>query len=156
MDETIKRESIATSLVEDDRKGLSICFISSYPPNHARLSEYAKNLVPELANRAAIDKLNLLSDQISSAKEELAPKNSKIKIKRVWKEDHPLSILGVMIQVLKLKPNVVHFNLGFQSYGKSKIANLTGLSLVFLCRLCGLKVIVILHNIAELVDLRES
>ena len=113
-------------------------------------------MVTELANRAAIDKLNLLSDQNTSAKEELAPKNSKIKIKRVWKENHPLSILGIMIQVLKLKPNVVHFNLGFQSYGKSKIANLTGLSLVFLCRLCGLKVIVLLHNIAELVNLEKA
>jgi glycosyltransferase involved in cell wall biosynthesis len=155
-DDTIKRELTVTSLIEGDRVGLRICFISSYPPNHARLSEYAKNLVTELANRPAIEKLYLLTDQIIDTKGKLSSENSKVKIKRVWKEDHPLSILGLMIQVLKLKPDVVHFNIGFQSYGKSRIANLTGLSLVFLCRLCGLKVIVLLHNIAELVDLEKA
>ena len=151
---TIKGEFIATSLVANGRKGLRICFISSYPPNHARLSEYAKNLVTELANRPAIDQLNLLTDQISGSKGEL-PENPKIKVVRVWKQDHPLSILGVMVQVLKLKPDVVHFSIGFQSFGKSRLSNFTGLSLVFLCRLCGLKVIVLLHNLAALVDLEK-
>jgi glycosyltransferase involved in cell wall biosynthesis len=152
--QTIKSEFTTTSMETEGRKGLKICFISSYPPNHARLSEYAKNLVTELANRPAIEKLNLLTDQINNTKEKL-PENSKINVVRTWKEDHPLSILGVMIQVLKLKPDMVHFSIGFQSFGKSRISNFTGLSLVFLCRLCGLKVIVLLHNLAELVDLEK-
>lgn len=148
-----KGEFAATSLVAGGKKrGLRICFISSYPPNHARLSEYAKNLVTELAKRPAIEKLNLLTDQIINSKGKL-PDNSKIEIVRVWKEDNPLSILGVMVQILKLRPDVVHFSVGFQSFGKSRIANFTGLSLVFLCRLCGLKVVVLLHNLGEIVDL---
>ena len=36
------------------------------PPNRARLSEYAKQLVTELANRPTIDKLNILTDQTSN------------------------------------------------------------------------------------------
>jgi len=151
----IEGEFAATSLVAGGRKrGLRICFISSYPPNHARLSEYAKDLVTELANRPAIEKLNLLADQITGSKGKL-PENSKIKIVRVWKQDYPLSILGVMVQVLKLKPDLVHFSIGFQSFGKSRIANFTGLSLVFLCRLCSLKVVVLLHNLGEVVDLEK-
>ena len=150
----IEGEFTATSLVTDGRKGLRICFISSYPPNHARLSEYAKNLVTELANIPSIGKIDLLADQSTSSRGKL-PENSKIKIVRVWKQDNPLSILGVMIPVLRLKPDVVHFSIGFQSFGKSRIANFTGLSLVFLCRLCDLKVIVLLHNLGEIVDLKK-
>jgi len=150
----LKNEFTAASLVTNCRTGLRICFISSYPPNHARLSEYAKNLVAELANRPSIDQMNVLTDQISSSNGGL-PENPKVKVVRVWKQDHPLSILGVMVQVLKLKPDVVHFSIGFQSFGKSRISNFIGLSLVFLCRLCGLKVIVLLHNLAELVDLEK-
>jgi glycosyltransferase involved in cell wall biosynthesis len=60
-----------------------------------------------------------------------------------------------MVQVLKIRPDVVHFSIGYQSFGKSRISNFTGLSLVFLCRLCGLKVIVLLHNLAALVDLEK-
>ena len=75
--------------------------------------------------------MNVLTDQISSSEGKL-PENPKIKVVRVWKQDNPLSILGVMVQVLKLKPDVVHFSIGFQSFGKSRISNFTGLSLVFL------------------------
>lgn len=88
----IKGEFTASSLVTNGRKGLRICFISSYPPNHARLSEYAKNLVTELANRPSIDQMSVLTDQISSSNEGL-PENPKVKVVRVWKQDHPLSIL---------------------------------------------------------------
>jgi glycosyltransferase involved in cell wall biosynthesis len=135
-------------------KGLRICFISSYPPNHARLSEYAKHLVTELANRPTIEEINLLTDQTSNSRGKLL-ENSKINIFRVWKQDNLLSILGIMIQILKLKPDVVHFSIGFQIFGKSRIANFMGLSLVFLCRLCGFRVIVLLHNLGELVDLEK-
>ncbi len=108
----------------------------------------------ELANRPAIDQMNVLTDQISSSNGGL-PENPKVKVVRVWKQDHPLSILGVIGHLLKLKPDVVHFSIGFQSFGKSRISNFTGVSLVFLCRLCGFKVIVLLHNLAELVDLEK-
>ena len=144
----------ATNLVGGGGKGLRICFISSYPPNRARLSEYAKNLVTELANSPAIDKLHLLTDQTTRSNGKL-PENSKINVTRVWKQDNLLSILGVLVKVLKLKPDVVHFSIGFQVFGKSRVANFTGLSLVFLCRLCGFKVIVLMHNLGELVDLEK-
>jgi glycosyltransferase involved in cell wall biosynthesis len=151
----IKGEFKATSLVEGGGKtGLRVCFISSYPPNHARLSEYAKNLVTELANRPSIGKLNLLTDQVTGLEGEL-PENSKIEIARVWKQDHPISIIKTMVQVLKLKPDVIHFSIGFQSFGKSRLANFAGLSLVFLCRLCRFKVIVLMHNLGEVVDLKK-
>ncbi len=150
----LKSEYNVPNLITNDKTGVRVCFISSYPPNHARLSEYAQNLVTELASRPTINQMNVLTDQTSSTKKEL-PKNPKIKVVRVWKQDRPLSILAVMVQVLKIKPDVVHFSIGYQSFGKSRISNFTGLSLVFLCRLCGLKVIVILHNLAALVDLKK-
>jgi glycosyltransferase involved in cell wall biosynthesis len=150
----IKSQFTSNSLVAKEVTGLKICFISSYPPNQARLSEYAKQLVTELANRPTIDKLNLLSDQTTTSGGKL-PENPKINLMRIWKQDNLLSILGIMIQILKLKPDVVHFSIGFQIFGKSRLSNFAGLSLVFLCRLCGFKVIVLLHNLGELVDLKK-
>ena len=60
-----------------------------------------------------------------------------------------------MVKVLKLKPDVVHFSIGFQIFGKSRLSNFAGLSLVFLCRLCGFKVIVLLHNLGGACDLKK-
>jgi glycosyltransferase involved in cell wall biosynthesis len=150
----LKDKFTAASLVKNGKKGMHVCFISSYPPNKARLSEYAQNLVTELANRPAIDQITVLTDQVSNQKEQL-PENSKIKVVRTWKQDNTLSILSVMVQILKIKPDIIHFSIGYQSFGKSRISNFAGLSLIFLCRVCRLKVLVLLHNLATLVDLEK-
>ena len=130
---------------------MRICVISSYPPNRARLSEYGMSLVKELADRPAISAVFVLADAVLGSKRR-STEGSKIEIFRVWKADSPLSILRILPQILKLKPDVVHFNIHFQSYGRKRIANFVGLSLVFLCRLLCLKVVVTLHNLAEKVD----
>ena len=74
----IKGKHTAANLVTNGRKGLQICFISSHPPNHARMSEYAKNLVGELANKSSIDRMNVLTDQITNSNGGL-PENPKVR-----------------------------------------------------------------------------
>jgi cellulose synthase/poly-beta-1,6-N-acetylglucosamine synthase-like glycosyltransferase/glycosyltransferase involved in cell wall biosynthesis len=133
---------------------LRVAFVSSYPPNHARLSEYAQSLVNELSNRPAIGKMYLLVDQAANAPENLK-EDPKVKILRVWKADDFLSIIGILKHLIKLRPHVVHFNVHFQSYGKTRLANFTGLSLIFLSRLLGFKVLAEIHNLGEKVDLAK-
>jgi len=151
---TIKGGVVTSSSFSRVGTGLRVCFISSYPPNRARLSEYAHNLVDELANRPAIDKIYLLVDKSDISKQSLN-KNPKIKVLRIWKADNFLSILAIIFYILKLKPNVVHFNVHFQSFGRSRLANFTGLSLIFLCRLLGFRVLAEVHNLGEKVDLEK-
>jgi glycosyltransferase involved in cell wall biosynthesis len=133
---------------------LRICFISSYPPKHARLSEYAENLVRELTNRPLVSKVYMLVDTVNGSKGKFV-KNSKLEVWRVWNEDNALSILSILWYLLKLKPDIVQFNVHFQSYGKTRLANFAGFFLVFLTRLFNFKVTVLLHNIAEKVDLEK-
>lgn len=132
---------------------MRVCFISSYPPNRARLSEYAQNLVTALANRQAIDDLYLLVDK-TNYPNGTSP-NPKVKIYRIWQADSLLSILKVMRYIIKLRPNVVHFNVSFQSFGQSKITNLSGLSLILLSRIFGFKVLAGVHTFADMADLEK-
>jgi glycosyltransferase involved in cell wall biosynthesis len=85
----------------------------------------------------------------------MPPDNSKVKIFRVWKSDSLFSILSVMFYILKLRPDVVHFNVSFQSFGKNKLTNLTGLSLILLCRLLRFRVLAGVHTLAEVTDLEK-
>ena len=133
---------------------MRVCFVSSYPPNRARLSEYAQNLVSALASRPAIDTLYLLVDK-SARSGDVLPENPKVKVLRVWKADNLLSVLSVMYYILKLRPDVVHFNVSFQSFGKNKLTNVTGLSLILLCRLLGLRVLAGVHTLGEKADLEK-
>ncbi len=131
-----------------------MCFVSSYPPNRARLSEYAQNLVTALANREAIDEIYLLVDK-SCYTEKSVSENPKVKIYRVWQADSFFSILNVMRFILKIRPDVVHFNVSFQSFGKSKLTNLAGLSLIIICRHLGFCVLAGVHTLADMADLEK-
>jgi glycosyltransferase involved in cell wall biosynthesis len=134
---------------------LRICFVSSYPPNHARLSEYAQNLVKAIAKQPTIEKLYLLVDKSTNAEVPSLNDDSKVKVLRVWEADNFLSILDIMQYLLKLKPDVVHFNMAFQSFGKTRVANFTGITLIFLCRILGFRTLVEMHNLAEKVKLER-
>jgi cellulose synthase/poly-beta-1,6-N-acetylglucosamine synthase-like glycosyltransferase len=151
---TIKGGVVTSSLFSRVGTELRVCFISSYPPNRARLSEYAQNLVNELANRPGIGKIYLLVDKSATSKQ-LLNEDRKVKVLRVWKADNFLSIIAILSYILKIKPNVVHFNVHFQSFGRSRLANFTGLSLIFLCRLLGFRVLAEVHNLGEKVDLEK-
>ncbi len=133
---------------------LRVCFVSSYPPNHARLSEYTKSLVDEMAKRRTLYDIHVLADTVNGLKNR-AQDGPNVVVLRIWTPDAPFSILSILFTLLKLKPDIVHFNVHFQSFGKDRLSNFVGLSLIFLCRLLHVKVVVTLHNFGELVDLRK-
>ncbi|NLB75012.1 MAG: glycosyltransferase [Crenarchaeota archaeon] len=133
---------------------MKICFISSYPPNRARLNEYAQNLVPALAGCSEVEKLFLLADK-PQFPDGLAIQNSKVAVFRVWRSDSLFSVLNVLRWIIRLHPDIVHFNVSFQSFGKSKITNYAGLSLILLCRLFGFRVLAALHTLADVADLEK-
>lgn len=60
-----------------------------------------------------------------------------------------------MWYILQIKPDIVHFNVSYQSFGKSKLTNLCGLSLIFLCRLFGFQVIAAIHTLGDKADLKQ-
>ena len=97
----------------------------------------------------------LLVDKSTSNEVPSVNDDSKVKVLRVWEADNFLSILGIMHYLLKLKPDVVHFNTAFQSFGKTRVANFTGISLIFFCRILGFRTLVEMHNLAEKVKLEK-
>jgi len=78
----------------------------------------------------------------------------RVEIRKVWSPDNAASILKVLLNVLLLRPDVVHFNVHFQSFGRSRLANFIGLSLPFLCKAFGTPSVATVHNLGEKVDLK--
>lgn len=131
---------------------MRVCFISSYPPNRARLSEYAQSLVRDLATRPRIQRIYVLADVVGGSTNRVA-EGPKVEVLRVWRPDHVLSILRLVPAILRLRPDVVHFNVHFQSYGRSRLTNFLGLALIPLCQRLGLRVVATTHNFGEKVHL---
>ena len=132
-------------------RALNVCFVSSYPPNHARLSEYGEALVNALLKNKHIQRVHVIADVAKNA----LPKQikGKLEINRVWKQDNVLSIINIAKHVRNIRPHVVHFNCYYKSFGSSRITNFVALLLPLIFRLFKFKTVVTFHNFAEKVNL---
>ena len=60
----------------------TICFVSSYPPNRGRLSEYAEVFVRNLGTHSSISKLIVIADIAKNAPKK--EQKGRIHIWRIW------------------------------------------------------------------------
>jgi len=130
-------------ITDPGSRTLRVCFVSSYPPGRARLSEYGYQLVKELDDIDEIDGVWVLANENSPKIERYGEKTTVL---RTWRPDNPLSIFLLIFKLLKLKPEVVHFNVHFFSMGNQRIANLVGLCLIPICRILGFRVVTTFHH----------
>jgi glycosyltransferase involved in cell wall biosynthesis len=82
--------------------------------------------------------------------------NDKVTSHKMWKSDHPLSLLTIPFKLLKLKPDVVHFNVHMAVFGQSRISNFVGLVLPCISKVMGFKTIVTLHNTVDQIDVEKT
>lgn len=132
---------------------LRVCFISSYPPSRGRLSEYAGNLINELEKIPAIDHIEVIADTSNIRSSTQLTK--KLTVHKIWKSDNPISLLFIPLMILKLKPNIVHFNVHMAVFGNSRISNFFGLALPIISRLMGFRTVTTLHNLVEKINLEK-
>jgi len=130
-----------------------VCFISSYPPTHGRLSEYAFNLLNELQKCPFIEHIDVLAS--APSEQSFKQLNNKITVHKTWDSDNPFSILRIPFKILRLKPDIVHFNVHMAVFGPSRIANFVGLCLPFFSRVMGFRTVTTLHNLLEKIDLEK-
>ena len=136
------------------QRPIRLCFISSFPPNKARLAEHSGALVGALLEKKVIGNIDIIADKAEGAPaQELI--SQKATVHRIWEADRPLTFAKVIRAILVRHPDVVHFNMHFQSFGRSRLSNFIGLSMPFFSRLLGFRTIVTIHNLAEKVDLKK-
>jgi len=136
------------------KKGIKLCFISSFPPSRARLSEYAYPLINELKRLPQIEHIEIIADKNKNHATKKI--DDKTTIYRIWKGENILSLLLILQKISTLKPDIVHFNLHMAVFGRGRITNFIGLCLPFLCRIMGFRTIVTLHNIVEMIDTEKA
>jgi len=132
---------------------LRIFFISSYPPNRARLSEYAEALLAELSRKSSIAEIQVLADQANGSQH--TDCEQKIKIERAWSPDSVLSLIILLVRLWKTRPDIVHMNAHFQSFGRSRFANFLGLAIAAFARFTGIRSVLTIHNLGDKVDLEK-
>ena len=137
-------------------KGLRVGFFGSFYPHVDRLSTASTGLVTLLSMSEKIEKISVFSPLLSSTPNGLS--TSKIRIIPSWSYDDPLSLIKTVIKMIKMKSDidVYIFNIFLTSFGRSRIANVTGLLLpVLLSKLTHKRVCTYMHNFIETQDIEK-
>lgn len=136
-----------------ERQPVKVVLVTTLPPVHTSLSEYGKFLVEGLLGTAETVDLHVLADCASQPGAIQEIQHPRLQVERCWK----LNALGNplrLIQRLKaLEPDLVIFNLQFASFGTRKLPAMLGLTAPALARLMGFRVLTVLHNLPEAMEL---
>lgn len=105
----------------------------------------------EVLKSPEVDRIYVIADGHS-----FTNTSKKLYIHRVWQPDQPSSLLRVVTRILKLRPDIVHFNLHLAVFGRGRVSNFLGFCLPLISRLLGFTTVVTLHNFAERIDLTKA
>jgi glycosyltransferase involved in cell wall biosynthesis len=130
---------------------MKICLVTTFPPSQGGLSEYGLHIAQELQRNPFI-RLTVLADKLSTSEPEL----KEFSVQRCWSFDDPASSLRILSALLKLKPDVVWFNLLFSTFGRNPLIAFAGLLTPLLSRLSGRYTHVTLHHLMDTVDLKDA
>jgi len=136
---------------------IKLAIVSPFPPSKGTLNEYAFHLVEQFKKKEEISELVLITDKLPD-NATYEPIDAPVPITLIdnWSFNSWTNNFKILGAIRKSKVDMVLFNLQFLSFGDSKIAAALGLMTPLLCRLFGIKNVVLLHNIIETVDLTSA
>ncbi len=143
---------------------MKICLVATFPPSGRQLNEYAFHLARELQSNPDVD-LTILADELDDYEFATDEKGHSLKahelselpgfnVIRCWKFGTLATPVRLLNNILKLKPDIVWYNLVFSSFAtpENPFAAFFGLSAPALTRTAGFVTHVTLHHILEHVD----
>jgi glycosyltransferase involved in cell wall biosynthesis len=143
---------------------MRICLVATFPPSGRQLNEYAFHIARELQRDPGVD-LTILADELTDYEFATDENGNPLKatqqselpgfnVIRCWKFGSLTTPVRLLKTILRLKPDVVWYNLVFSSFAtpENPIAAFAGLSTPALTRAAGFYTHVTLHHIIEHVD----
>ena len=136
---------------------MKLAIVTAYPPSKVTLNEYAYHLVKNFRLKKEITEIVLLTDYTEGKKDlKFDLPGCQVSAIECWKFNSYKNLFSISKQLDRIAPDVVLFNLQFMKFGDKKIPAALGLMLPLVCKLKGLKNVVLLHNILEEVDLTKA
>ncbi len=151
----------APSAAEPSRPGLRsslpktplrLALVSAWPPGRGSLSEYGLHLAESLAEQADVAEVHVVADT-----GDLPPLAvDGVSAEPCWTFNDWTNPIRILRAVRRSKPDAVIFNLQFASFGDGKLPGALGLLTPWLVRRSGIPTTVLLHNLADTVDMQAA
>ena len=133
--------------------------ITAFPPGRNSLNEFGFHLVNHLAANDAVDHVVVFADETDAgAPITLASPAAAAKVDTVvaWRFNAVTNPLRLLRAIKKAELDAVLINLQFATFGDSKVAGGLGLLTPALLKRAGVTTAVILHNLADNVDMQDA
>jgi len=139
---------------------MRIAIVTTHPPSKGSLNEYAFHFVRFLKTKVEnVKEIILLVDELPEGETySIGQNQNEVPIRCVpcWKFGAMDNILRIRKAVKDVNPDIVLFNIQFASFGDKKIPATLGLFTPWFLKLSSFKVVVLLHNIMETVNLKSA
>jgi len=145
-------ELLAQEAAPRDAQALRIAVITAFPPGRSSLNEYGFHFVKALAAQDDVAEVVLLAD----CGEDESSQLGGVTVEECWAPNRMGSALSIALAVRRARPDAVLFNLQFATFGDRRVPGALGLLAPWLVRAMGFPTIVLLHNLADTVDMQVA
>lgn len=135
------------------RTGLRIGVISAFPPGRNSLNEFGYHLVRHLSRLDEVDDVVVYSDVTDSGDPDPM---DKVTFRPCWRFNSWATLRSIPKEVARTRPDAVILNLQFASFGDHRVPGALGLLVPALLRLRRVPTLLILHNLADNVDMKDA
>lgn len=140
-----------------EQNKIKVGVVTAFPPSRNSLNEFGFHLVNHLANNDGVSAVTVFADE-TDAGPPLQLEDTIVPVENVvsW-EFNSLRTLTRLTKAIKDSDvDVVLLNLQFATFGDRRIPGGLGLLLPALLRVMGIPTGVVLHNLADNVDMQEA
>jgi glycosyltransferase involved in cell wall biosynthesis len=132
---------------------LRVGVVTAFPPGRNSLNEFGFHLVKHLARQAEVGEVLLYADVTDAGTP--APLDG-VTVYPSWTFNSVANIVRLTRTIRRTRPDAVLFNLQFATFGDKRIPGALGLLIPALLRLFRVPTIVVLHNLADNVDMQDA
>ncbi|MFJ4037521.1 glycosyltransferase [Microbacterium sp. NPDC090007] len=132
---------------------LRIGVVTAFPPGRNSLNEYGFHLVRHLSRLEEVSDVVVYADQTEMGAP--APLD-RVTFVPSWTFNDLLTVPRITRAIRRTRPDAVILNLQFATFGDRRVPGALGLLLPAILRMRHLPTLVILHNLADNVDMRDA
>jgi glycosyltransferase involved in cell wall biosynthesis len=139
---------------------MHLAIVTPFPPSVTGIGQYGYYISGALARSGIFKRITILTESTHTnpfAVKALDPWEHEpgIQVERIWQPGR-VDVCGrILTRLSQLKPDLVWYNLGASSFGRSPLANLSGLFSPVLSRQTGMPSVATLHEVAAQADLQR-
>ncbi len=131
--------------------------ITAFPPGRNSLNEFGFHFVKHLAANPDVESVVVFADDTDAGPPiTLESHSEKVEETVCWKFNDPTNAFRLLKAVRKAKVDAVLINLQFATFGDTKLAGGLGLLAPALLKRAGIPTAVVLHNLADNVDMEDA